>query len=94
MANRGEANTNSSQFYITLDKTEWLDDSCVVFGRVSTGFELIKRISEEVQATDVIRINKCGELGARGKVIIADLNEPFSVKKIAPETPMIDAKVN
>ena len=32
MSNLGKKDTNSSQFYITLDATEWLDDCNVVFG--------------------------------------------------------------
>ena len=34
MANCGEKDTNSSQFYITLSKCSWLDETNVVFGHV------------------------------------------------------------
>ncbi|XP_046861022.1 peptidyl-prolyl cis-trans isomerase B-like [Xenia sp. Carnegie-2017] len=43
MANLGK-NTNSSQFYITLVKTSWLDGHHTCFGKVIEGMETIKKI--------------------------------------------------
>eukprot|EP00798_Chlamydomonas_sp_ICE-L_P019222 gene19222-25842_t len=34
-ANQNEPNTNASQFFVTLDKTDWLDKKNTIFGRIS-----------------------------------------------------------
>lgn len=43
MANSG-ANTNGSQFFITLAQTSWLDGKHAIFGRIHKGIGTIKKI--------------------------------------------------
>mmetsp|Transcript_13972 Transcript_13972/g.27591 ORF Transcript_13972/g.27591 Transcript_13972/m.27591 type:complete len:183 (+) Transcript_13972:51-599(+) len=66
MANSG-AHTNGCQFFITCNKTEWLDNKHVVFGRIIDGLLTVRKIenvpvgagSKPLRA---ITISECGEM--------------------------------
>lgn len=44
MANSGP-NTNGSQFFISIGETSWLDRKCVVFGKLTSGKEVLEKIN-------------------------------------------------
>ena len=66
MANLGEKNTNSSQFYITSAKCPWLDGMHVVFGEVVDGKNVVDNIQKlgtsDGKVIQRITITNCGEL--------------------------------
>ncbi|KAJ3190815.1 hypothetical protein HK101_008341 [Irineochytrium annulatum] len=66
MANKGK-DTNSSQFFITTVKCPHLDGKHVVFGRVVSGAEVVRRVEGlavdgEGKPFEEVIIGKCGEL--------------------------------
>ena len=66
MANAGP-NTNGSQFFLCTVPTEWLDGKHVVFGKVTDGFDVVKRMEsmgtkKTGVVTGAVAIVDCGAL--------------------------------
>jgi len=65
MANAGK-NTNGSQFFITFEKTSWLDGRHVVFGEVLEGKDLVKKLegvgSGSGKTSKKVKIADSGEI--------------------------------
>ncbi|XP_061751568.1 peptidyl-prolyl cis-trans isomerase E isoform X2 [Nerophis ophidion] len=65
MANSG-SNTNGSQFFITNDKTDWLDGKHVVFGELVEGMDVLRAMeaqgAKDGKPKQKVIISDCGEL--------------------------------
>ncbi|XP_033225053.1 peptidyl-prolyl cis-trans isomerase [Belonocnema kinseyi] len=65
MANAGP-NTNGSQFFITSAKTSWLDGKHVVFGKVTEGMDVVRKLealgSQSGKTSKKIVVQDCGQV--------------------------------
>ncbi len=65
MANAGP-NTNGSQFFLCTVKTDWLDGKHVVFGAVTKGLDVVKKVesygSQSGKTSKKIVVAKTGQL--------------------------------
>ncbi|XP_074596149.1 peptidyl-prolyl cis-trans isomerase 6-like isoform X2 [Brevipalpus obovatus] len=76
MANSGK-DTNGSQFFITLIKTDWLDGKHVVFGKVLKGMDVVRKI-EQVETDGSDKPTKWVIVSDSG---IIPVEKPFSVAR-------------
>lgn len=63
MSNHG-THTNNTQFFITLNALDWLDNSAVAFGRVIKGMAVVRQIgnlqTKNERPVDDCKIHNCG----------------------------------
>ncbi|XP_016125360.1 peptidyl-prolyl cis-trans isomerase E-like isoform X1 [Sinocyclocheilus grahami] len=64
MANSGP-DTNGSQFFVAVDKTDWLDGKHVVFGELIEGMDVLRAMeaqaSKDGKTKQKVIISNCGE---------------------------------
>jgi len=76
MANAGK-DTNGSQFFVTTKQTSWLDGRHVVFGKVISGMDVVRKVESTKtdgrdKPAEAVVIYACGS---------EEVAEPFSVEK-------------
>ena len=89
MANAGP-NTNGSQFFITHTATPWLDRKHSVFGKVTSGLEVVDAIQKDDVITSVVIEGETAPLFEKHEKQVAAWNKAldarYPIKKTAAVT--------
>jgi peptidylprolyl isomerase len=84
MANAG-ANTNGSQFYITLGDRSYLDDNYTLFGTVTDGMDVVEKIVQRDTIKSVM-ISRVGQKAIDFKVTTESFNKMVEEAKAKVKT--------
>lgn len=68
MANTGMPHTGGSQFFITLDKTPWLNGHHTIFGKVKEGMDVVRRIGHSETDMQIARSRTSSSRPSRSSI--------------------------